>query len=176
MRVGRIRVEWTRTTHHVLSLFCDKPHQYSKRFPFVLHNKNKARDIPLPALKQHKEQIVACSRKRRPIHTQPTRHRSQTTHLDGRGQGGAQTARHARNHGCRGCCCESLCGWVGVWAGRRMLRRLTRSWLVHCVCLGVPIGSATTACARSAPLSGYWEPLSGRSCRGWAVLCVVSGL
>lgn len=55
------------------------------------------------------------------------------------------------------CCYESL--WVGgcVWAGRRigMLRRRTRSWLVHCECLGVPIGSETTVCARSAPLLAH---------------------
>ena len=113
------------------------------------------------------------AREREDPYTQPTRHRSQTTHLDGRGQGGAQTARRARNHGCRGLLLRVSVGGGCMGGAENRSVEETNKKLVGSLrvpwCANWERDHGLRSLCAAFRVLGSWP---GRSCRGWAVLCV----
>lgn len=159
------------------SLFCGTPiHQTHSFRPTQQASTQQAQSDSSPYTQESPTQEGTNRRvpesERRPIHAAYTTRPSGQTHLDGRGQGGTQTTRGARDHIAGACCCESL--WLGGCMGGRRKRNVeeaNKEALVGfclCPCADCEPDHSLPSLWAAFRRTGSWP---GRSCRGWAVLC-----
>ena len=105
------------TTHHVLPLLRQATPVQQALSPSSSTTRTKQETFPSPhknSTDQPTRNKSSRAREREDPYTRSLHAtEARQTHLDGRGQGGAQTTRRARNHGCRGLLLRvSGGGWV----------------------------------------------------------------